>query len=294
MQSLPGGTFAAAFAAELTHSYGRDYSELYRLVALANLPDKLKPILATALKLYEQMTLAQQVPGPFCSELVSRVYEHMGLALFKEARPSADISPNDLTNSKLVPVEEAVVSSDSVVDYKPSEQPTKDDLFTGLARSRRGTRLIEREVANLDKFGRSEKEKLQVDLASLQNAVQDSIKGAFQLFANVQVNGTEGLKGCPIAHWHRWLRAIAARAQEDRDAVRALEAHPAARSASTARPARRPGRVCSCRHRPELAAARIAGCPAAAISSPVHCVAWVLRRERQGRQINAGRPQPCA
>jgi len=87
----------------------------------------------------------------------------MGLALFKEARPSADISPNDLTNSKLVPVEEAVVSSDSVVDYKPSEQPTKDDLFTGLARSRRGTRLIEREVANLDKFGRSEKEKLQVD-----------------------------------------------------------------------------------------------------------------------------------
>ena len=40
-----------------------------------------------------------------------------------------------------------------------------------------------------------------------------------------------------------------------------------------ARPARRPGRVCSRCHRPEPAAARTAGRPAAAISGSVHCVA---------------------
>ncbi len=41
------------------------------------------------------------------------------------------------------------------------------------------------------------------------------------------------------------VRPVATRTQEDRDAVRSPEAHPEARSASTARSTRRPGRVCS-------------------------------------------------
>jgi hypothetical protein len=76
-----------------------------------------------------------------------------------------------------------------------------------------------------------------------------------------------------LARSHRRLRAIAARAKEDRDAVRASEAHPEAWSASTSRPARRSGRVHPCRHRPEPAATRVAGRPATAICGSVHRVA---------------------
>jgi hypothetical protein len=67
------------------------------------------------------------------------------------------------------------------------------------------------------------------------------------------------------------------RAQEDRDAVRTLEAYSEARSASIAWSTRRPGRVCAC-CRPEPAAARVAGCATATRSCSVHRVALELRR----------------
>ena len=86
---------------------------------------------------------------------------------------------------------------------------------------------------------------------------------------------------------HRGLRAITPGAQKDRDEVRTFETHPEARSTSTARPARRPRRVCSGRHRAESATARIAGCSATTHSGSVHCVALELRKERQGRRVKA-------
>ena len=86
---------------------------------------------------------------------------------------------------------------------------------------------------------------------------------------------------------HRGLRAITPGAQKDRDEVRTFEAHPEARSTSTARPARRPGRVCSGRHRSESATARIAGRSATTRSGSVHRVTVELRKERQGRRVKA-------
>ena len=70
------------------------------------------------------------------------------------------------------------------------------------------------------------------------------------------------------------------------------EAHPQAWSASTPWSARRPGRICSGRHRSKIATARNAGRPTATRSDFVHRVALELRRACQGRQIKAGRPQP--
>jgi hypothetical protein len=194
LQSLPTGSFAAALAIEFKHSFGLDYSPLYRLVALADMPDKLKPILATALKFYEQKTLPQQVSGPFCSELVSRVYESMGLALFNVAKPSQEISPNQLSESNLELRNEIVVSSDSVIDYRPSEQPRDDSALNTLAHWRRGTRLMELSADNLTDFVSSQQNKLQIDLMELQNAVDNSIRIALQLYSNVQANGSQGLK----------------------------------------------------------------------------------------------------
>jgi hypothetical protein len=68
-----------------------------------------------------------------------------------------------------------------------------------------------------------------------------------------------------------------------------LEAYPEAWAASIAWTTRRPGRVCSCCRRPEPAAARVASRSAPTRSGSVHRVALEVRRERQGRQIKAGR-----
>jgi hypothetical protein len=72
--------------------------------------------------------------------------------------------------------------------------------------------------------------------------------------------------------------------QKDRDAVRALEAYLEPRSASTSSPTRRPGRVCSGRHRSEPATACIAGHAATTHAGSVHRVALELCRGRQRRR----------
>jgi hypothetical protein len=64
LQKLPLGTFDAALRAELEHSCGRDYSEMYRLVPLANLPDRLKPLVAAAFKSYETLGAQSIVLDP--------------------------------------------------------------------------------------------------------------------------------------------------------------------------------------------------------------------------------------
>jgi hypothetical protein len=200
LRNLPAGTFDAALRAEQEHSYGRDYSEMYRLVPLANVPDQLKPFIAAAFKLYEGNTLAQQmIPGPFCSELVSRVYERMGLALFAKGRPAAEISPNHLAKSNLMRVEGAVISSSSVVGFKAIEPfsniaekfyPVAGDV---LARERRAHRLIAREAGKLNEMSRSMREQTPAQLEVLRRSFQQQIESAFQLFVKEQENGNKGL-----------------------------------------------------------------------------------------------------
>jgi hypothetical protein len=69
LRNLSVGTFDEVLRTELEHSYGRDYSELHRLVPPANLHEGLKPIVEAAFKLYESRIPKQRIPGPFCSEL---------------------------------------------------------------------------------------------------------------------------------------------------------------------------------------------------------------------------------
>jgi hypothetical protein len=207
LRKLPPGAFEAALRAELDESYGRDYSEMYRLVPLANFPDWLKPLVADAFKRYERNTLREQIPGPFCSELVSRVYERMGLALFRKARPPAEISPNDLAKSNLIRVEGAVVSSSSVVHYVPMESssniawpnvaeklyPASGDRF---AQNRHADRNIAKQLSQLDEIRRSMREQTRVQLTVVQSAFQQQIENAVQLLLNEQANGNERL-----THW---------------------------------------------------------------------------------------------
>jgi len=196
-RTLADGTFAAALRDEIEHSYGRDYSEMYRLVPLADLPDLLKPLVSAAFQFHERHTLADQIPGPFCSELVSRVYERMGLALFEHGQPAAEISPNHLAKSNLVLVEGAIVSSSSVVAYRPMEKLSNvaERLYPGdhQAHYRRWQRGIERRLDELDKLTLAMRESSRANLALLRSSFQQQIEGAFQLLRDEQARGSEAL-----------------------------------------------------------------------------------------------------
>jgi hypothetical protein len=163
LRNLPRGTFDAALRAELDYSYGRDYSEMYRLVLLANLSYYLKWLVAVTFKLFEHKTL-EQIPGPFCSELVSRVYERIGLRLFQQNRPAAEISPNHLAKSKLVCVEGAVIPAGYVEHYEAIEPCTNivEKLYPATgdpnAKLRHYGRVLEQVLNDVDEISRGEGE----------------------------------------------------------------------------------------------------------------------------------------
>ena len=102
---------SGTLTAQMRESYGKDYSELYRLVQLSNLPPQVQPLLASFLRLFEN---EEKIPGPFCSELVARFFARLGLSLFDPDRPPEQVSPNALATSKLGLVEGAAVPSEGV------------------------------------------------------------------------------------------------------------------------------------------------------------------------------------
>jgi hypothetical protein len=223
LKKLPAGAFAEALWAELRHSCGRDYADMHRLVMLAKPPDWLMPLdrlqlaaqlkqmiaatlkhydrVVDAVKLYGGRPLARKIPGPFCSELVARVYERMGLALFPDRRPTWQISPNDLAKSNLVPVEGIAISWGSIVDFRHAEQLhlETDDVAAQILRHQRA---IEREVDTV--LGRiGEHSRRQRILAS---ALQQLIEIALQLVKQAQASRNERLT--------RWTLRIAERSLE--------------------------------------------------------------------------------
>jgi hypothetical protein len=111
MEKVPKDEFRTALAAQMGESYGKDYSELYRLVQLSNLPPQVQPLLASFVRLFEN---EEKIAGPFCSELVARFFARLGLSLFDPDRPPEQVSPNALATSNLVLVEGAAVFSDGV------------------------------------------------------------------------------------------------------------------------------------------------------------------------------------
>jgi hypothetical protein len=101
--------FDKAFSAEFHASFGKDYSRFYRLFRIARVP---RPIKALAMSISRSIAKARfknRIPGPFCSELVARVYQRLGLGLFPDKKSPRDVTPNDLAHSHLQPVEGAVI-----------------------------------------------------------------------------------------------------------------------------------------------------------------------------------------
>ena len=109
MEKVPEDKFREALAAQMSESYGKDYSELYRLVPLSSLAPELQSLLISSVRLFEN---EENIPGPFCSELVGRFFARLGLSLFEPDRPPEHVSPNALATSNLVLVEGATVSSE--------------------------------------------------------------------------------------------------------------------------------------------------------------------------------------
>lgn len=58
------------------------------------------------LKAYEPVEGKKIIPGPFCSELVAKVFDYLKLELFSSDQEAKLISPNDLAKSKLQKLED--------------------------------------------------------------------------------------------------------------------------------------------------------------------------------------------
>jgi hypothetical protein len=112
MEAVSEKSFSEALALEMQESYGKDYSELYRLVGLSNLPPSIQSLIDQVARLYERKS--ENVHGPFCSELVSRFFGRVGLSLFDDDRRPEAISPSDLAKSKLELVEGACLQSEGI------------------------------------------------------------------------------------------------------------------------------------------------------------------------------------
>jgi hypothetical protein len=89
---------------------GKNYSELFRLVAVLDLDHSVSSILTSISHALEKK-LETNVPGPFCSELIAKFYQRLNLQLFDDQRPPERVSPNDLASSRLCPVSDVVVES---------------------------------------------------------------------------------------------------------------------------------------------------------------------------------------
>ena len=74
--------FAKALMLEMEKSYGKDYSELYRLVELSDLSKDVQSLATRVLRFWERNS--DKIHGPFCSELVSEFFARLGLPLFDE------------------------------------------------------------------------------------------------------------------------------------------------------------------------------------------------------------------
>jgi hypothetical protein len=130
-ESISWERFQEVYARILKDQWGFDYPPYAHLVPLALLPDFVKEYAKDLFKNYPK----SPIPGDFCSKLVARFYDHLGLRLFDEIREVDSVGPNDLTNSKLVQVKGAVLRRGEIVDFRP--QPgefgaAKPGLRTGI------------------------------------------------------------------------------------------------------------------------------------------------------------------
>jgi hypothetical protein len=130
MSEISEARFRQVLLEEMSDSYGKDYSEMFRLAPLAQTAPAIKAALDFYYRMEHKLRYAENVPGPFCSELVARFYDRLGLPLFSQPTRPELVSPNHLAASNLERIEDAVAASAGL-----SIQPASATPFDGWLRS---------------------------------------------------------------------------------------------------------------------------------------------------------------
>jgi len=115
--------FNAAVDAEMQVSYGLEYSPLRRLAPLANVPGLVRPIVERIANLLDRWSGEKRLKGPFCSELVARVFERLALRLFATPPPrdAAGVSVAALETSFLELQPDVTVRREELGSLRPSD-----------------------------------------------------------------------------------------------------------------------------------------------------------------------------
>src|SRR5256885_12075511 len=108
MSSISQKQFHEALEQVTTESFGKDYSKMSRLARLAETNGLLRWAVDLYCKFDDWRLSPDAIPDAFCSELVVRFYDRIGLPLFAEKKRPEDVSPNDLVRSQLRPVADVV------------------------------------------------------------------------------------------------------------------------------------------------------------------------------------------
>jgi len=96
----------------------RRYSSADRLVGPLALPQPIKRMLGRVLLWHDPQPEGLILPGCFCSELVVKFFERLGIPLFADAAVPENISPNHLVPSRslLKAVPDAIISAADIPD----------------------------------------------------------------------------------------------------------------------------------------------------------------------------------
>lgn len=124
---------------------GLEYSALRKLTEAWNRDPILKGFASRILGIIDNFGDRKFVPGPFCSELVSLLFEQMRLQCFKKQREPKTINPNTFLESILVPVKDAIRYADPdcyndknlVKELREIMTFSRNELTGNLVQSRR-------------------------------------------------------------------------------------------------------------------------------------------------------------
>jgi hypothetical protein len=164
------------FDSEIRNSWGKDYSEYHRLVRLA-FPDvstlgRTKNVVANAVALLEEWFIYDKLHGPFCSELIARIFSRLDLPLFNGTVAPDKVTPNALAQSNLSYLPDVVLDGSTVQGFRPEPDSGLIGLLDLLGeergQQRRTTRAVEGVQQILDDLRKDSRHQLSLVLAYLE------------------------------------------------------------------------------------------------------------------------------
>jgi hypothetical protein len=157
------------------------YSELDRLAQAANRMPLLKPYITSFLRSQDNRDVTL-VPGSFCSELVAKYFDELGLALFEPRRAPETVAPNDLRDSLLKEVKGAFLDTSGLQKVEHLLQnswPGRKDFLPAMVRFKSRSIQVSRQVQILEEtFSQSRSETLAAQSAMLSLQVPEAVKKA--------------------------------------------------------------------------------------------------------------------